>query len=493
MRSTASYGLVSAGTTAWSLDQGTAADGPDARYVRLLVLAYLASLNKSLFAAKCLVEVVTDMYRRGVTLEDVKLMLSLASLQNGGQMLTALDEDVLTNYCAVIMLALEAVGVPLAPEGEERMRQLGRRNPADDQTGVIAGLRGMVRVAVDQFLSGTTLFRLQLMQSMQANVEGEAGGASPAIRMLQQNTRLVIIALEVVRGMGLPTEVPLHQPPGEGSDEEQQRQQQQQEQELDAQLAQRHWVPGFLAAGGDAGVEDGSTEAQQRAAAVRLLISFMGAAQGFLFPAWDFAQQAIQCYSNGWIADDVYKQLQDEEFAQTGGMALQVARLPGTSNVTAAVFARWLSLVYMTLVQLGAVFSGAAQRDGWAWVSGTGRSPAADAGQEGEEEAAAQPEGTASLEAYGLADFVLNTIRNEEQKELLSGGGVGLAEAAAVEGVLAPPPAGRQQDQQGFVSLEDPSLLETSPAMLVMGQQISLVQMTRQLVLQGQTQEATTA
>jgi hypothetical protein len=38
------------------------------------------------------------------------------------------------------------------------------------------------------------------------------------------------------------------------------------------------------------------------------------------------------------------------------------------------------------------------------------------------------------------------------------------------------PPQGRQQDQQGFVSLEDPSLLETSPAMLVMGQQISLVQ-----------------
>jgi hypothetical protein len=53
--------------------------------------------------------------------------------------------------------------------------------------------------------------------------------------------------------MGLPTEVPLHQPPGEGSDEEQQRQQQEQEQELDAQLAQRHWVPGFLSACGGAG------------------------------------------------------------------------------------------------------------------------------------------------------------------------------------------------------------------------------------------------
>lgn len=93
-------------------------------------------------------------------------------------------------------------------QGEERMRQLGRGNPADDQTGLIAGLRvspglcgqacsapmsspsslmppqctvflpsmllpsvpcalqGMVKVAVDQFLAGTDLFRLQLQQSM---------------------------------------------------------------------------------------------------------------------------------------------------------------------------------------------------------------------------------------------------------------------------------------------------------------------------------------
>jgi hypothetical protein len=117
--------------------------------------------------------------------------------------------------------------------------------------------------------------------------------------------------------------------------------------------------------------------------------------------------------SNGWSADDVYSRLRDEEFAQargprrqrwrwvqssglsenfpgwlsacgcfpavdpslkrgsgcglfllclflpqSGGMALQVARLPGTPNLTAAVFARFLSIVYMTLAQLGVIFPG---------------------------------------------------------------------------------------------------------------------------------------
>jgi hypothetical protein len=62
------------------------------------------------------VEVVVEMYREGVTLEDAKLLLSLASLQQGGQLLGPMDEDILVNYVAVIMIALEMVGVPLKPE-----------------------------------------------------------------------------------------------------------------------------------------------------------------------------------------------------------------------------------------------------------------------------------------------------------------------------------------------------------------------------------------
>lgn len=41
------------------------------RFVRALLLAFSASQNRSLFAAKCLVEVVSQAYREGVAVDDV--------------------------------------------------------------------------------------------------------------------------------------------------------------------------------------------------------------------------------------------------------------------------------------------------------------------------------------------------------------------------------------------------------------------------------------
>lgn len=56
----------------------------------------------------------------------------------------------------------------------------------------LGALQGYVRLAVDQFLAGTDLYRLQLQQSMAGDCagEGDAAGVSPAVRMLQLNTRL---------------------------------------------------------------------------------------------------------------------------------------------------------------------------------------------------------------------------------------------------------------------------------------------------------------
>lgn len=73
------------------------------------------------------------------------------------------------------------------------------------------------------------------------------GGASPAIFMMQQNTRLVIIALEVVRGMRLPTDVSLQQPaaPSSGSEDDEQPQAQPRQAQ---QVSLKHWVPGFVLA-----------------------------------------------------------------------------------------------------------------------------------------------------------------------------------------------------------------------------------------------------
>ena len=60
---------------------------------------------------------------------------------------------------------------------------------------------------------------------------------------------------------------------------------------------------------------------QQRAVAVRLLIGFMGAAQGFLYPARDFVDRCAAAYAAGWTAGEVFGRLQDEEFVQASAGA----------------------------------------------------------------------------------------------------------------------------------------------------------------------------
>lgn len=469
--------------------------------MRALLLTFFASQNRSLFAAKCMVEVVIEMYRQGVSVDDVKVALSLAGLQHHGKLLNPIDEDILLNWVAVIMIALDMVGVPLLPEGRERQQERERQGMGNEYASSMGmGLQGLVRIGVDKFLSGTDLYRLQLEQSMAGQVEGdpEAMGESPAVRVLQQNMRLVIISLEVVRDMGLPSTVSLHPPStpvaaqqAEGGSEGEEAAAQQAQQDGRQHPGAGGMSPGFLLACDLERLAGSSKEVQQRAAAVRLLISFMGAAMGWLYSAWDFVEQCTKCYSQGWPADEVHGKLNDEEFAQSGGMTqIRVARMPGYANVTALVLARWLSLTYITLAQLRVVFPGASQQDGWAWVRGS----------------AGLHDGTepTTLEAYGLADFVVHTIRNEEQREQergeRGGGSAGGGEQAEGEGderiegvLLRPSKETMLQDmrpQPGFVSLEDPNLLATSPTLLIMSQQISLIQMTRKLVLQERAQVA---
>ena len=48
----------------------------------------------------------------------------------------------------------------------------------------------------------------------------DARGVSPSIRVLQQNTRLAIITLEVIHSLGLPTVIPLTQPEAPDSADE---------------------------------------------------------------------------------------------------------------------------------------------------------------------------------------------------------------------------------------------------------------------------------
>jgi hypothetical protein len=181
---------------------------------------------------------------------------------------------------------------------------------------------------------------------------------------------------------------------------------------------------------------------------------------------------------------------------QSGGvLAIHIANTPGNRNVSAAVFARWLSLVYMSLAQMGVPHPGAMEQDGWAWVSGGGSNssgsatPQEGASGSGDSGSGEGSSGSTTLEAYGLADFVVHTLRNEERREQRGasktggsgsdsgsddGGGADASGEGVVEGVLLRKP--KEILREGFVSIEDPNLLSTSPTALVMSQQISLVQ-----------------
>ena len=55
----------------------------DSKFSEAILLCFLASQNRSLFASKCLVETVVEMYRRGYTLDGLKIALALATLSSG--------------------------------------------------------------------------------------------------------------------------------------------------------------------------------------------------------------------------------------------------------------------------------------------------------------------------------------------------------------------------------------------------------------------------
>lgn len=147
---------------------------------------------------------------------------------------------------------------------------------------------------------------------------------------MQQNTRLVIITLEVVRGLELPTELPLQPaPPPESAGEESvesmdaempnelisapagssgkdSQTSSQQPSSSREELALVGYIPSFLhpIASINREAENASlggsfthsTAVQKRAAAVRLLIGFMGAASGWVYSAWDFIDSTADCY-----------------------------------------------------------------------------------------------------------------------------------------------------------------------------------------------------
>ncbi len=402
--------------------------------VKGLLLSFLASQNRSFFASKCFVEVVQEMYKRGYSLDSLKRMVTFGTLSAG-----SMEEPML---CDVMLTWLTCVFVTLDEIGVARYEDEGTAEEETTEDGMVAGLRDIARIWIKQFNEdGMTLSKLLMQQSM--NDISDEGGPGGFVKVMQQNARLVLLTLEVVRDSGDPTSMPLAQG----------------EEPSGSNFVLTGFIRGMFDMPEDPlDHEHGMSDC--RAASVRLLLSFNGAALGYLVSAKSFVETAAHCYVSGWTADDIYSSLLREEFEQSGGL-VKVARPHGGTNVSAALFARWLSIVYMTMAKLGVAHPRASTEEGWAWVPSLGKSgPSDDEGFSG------------SLEAHGVYDFVCHTLsQSTEQDE----------ESSSTDDQN--PDEAPDDYVSGFsFRFEDPDLIKHSGFALVVMQQISLVNMTKQLV-----------
>ena len=204
------------------------------RIVDALILTYLASQNGSLFALQCFVETAVVAYRHGYTYTDLKLVLSLHAI-SAGEMGDPMMIDVLMAWVAVVVTTLRVVGVPLTPDGQRRRSTRPRGvainreaapgseegpSPSSDGTkekggDVAPGLEAFVRGCIERFKSGYDITRLQLQQGMGGTsgtaqaADSEIAGASPSVFVLQQNTRIAILTLQMIVDTALPTEYDL--------------------------------------------------------------------------------------------------------------------------------------------------------------------------------------------------------------------------------------------------------------------------------------------
>lgn len=130
-----------------------------------------------------------------------QLTLSTMALETGNTLLSPIDQDLLLSWVALVLMTLQETGVPVEPGAPPSPP----RTTTEEGFHMSEGMRGFVRHIIQQYCEqGLTFARLQTTQSI-ANVEGD----SPSVRAMQQNTRLVVITLEVLRDNHVATAMPI--------------------------------------------------------------------------------------------------------------------------------------------------------------------------------------------------------------------------------------------------------------------------------------------
>ena len=395
--------------------------------VKSLLLSFLASQNRSFFASKSFVETVVVFYQRGYSLDAIKNAATFNTISLGS-MNEPTMLDVMLAWATCVYVTMDELDASSADREDK------------EETGSVAGLRGMAKMWIQKHREeGLTFQGLLMQQNVQEMTQESSSGEF--VRVMQQNARLVLLTLEMVE-MAEGGEVGEDAVP------------------CPLDMSMPSFVEGLLKMPEDPLEEEDRIGC--RPLAVLLLLAFNAAALGYLVGARTFVETAAHMYVCGFTADDVFLSLSQFEFEQGGGFQVRVARPPGGTSVSQALFSRWLSIVYMTMAKLGVAHPKASQAEGWAWVcslqSNASSSDLMASGDIG-----------GSLEAHGIFDFVVKTLQDKAESA---------SEEEEVDLDAAP-----QDYFEGFTfKYEDENLTRVSSFALVLQQQVSLVEMTSLLI-----------
>ena len=433
--------------TSNSEDTGDAKDTTNA-LVKSLLLSFLASQNRSFFASKSFVETVMAFYEQGYSLDAIKNAATFNTISLGS-MNEPMMLDVMLAWATCVYVTLEESRAMSTESDDREEREERDEQEEREEAGSVAALRNMARMWIQKYREEGLTFQGLLMQQNVQEMSQE-GSAGEFVRVMQQNARLVLLTLEMVEGGNKGTGAT-----DDASDDN--------HHSSPLDFSMPGLVSGMMDMPDDPLDEDDRIGC--RPLAVRLLLAFNAAALGYLVGARTFVETAGHLYVCGFTADDVYLALDQAEFEQGGGFQVRVARPPGGTSVSQALFSRWLSIVYMTMAKLGVAHPKAAQAEGWAWVCSL----------QSQAKASGDPTGGSgdiggSLEAHGVFDFVVHTLHEKAESE---------SEEEEID-LDAPP----KDYFDGFTfKYQDEDLARVSSFALVVKQQVSLVEMTKQMIL----------
>uniref|UniRef100_A0A061SK21 Uncharacterized protein n=1 Tax=Tetraselmis sp. GSL018 TaxID=582737 RepID=A0A061SK21_9CHLO len=385
--------------------------------VRYLILAYNATKGGSLFASQKFIDCVLDLFSEGYNMDDLKREVSVLGMELGPKNLSPMDQDVALSWAAIVMNTLQEVGLQ-PPAG-------GGVSESQDKT--FNGLRQFVQQTLRRAAEGRTLQKVLLSQKM-----ADAKELTPSTLLMQQNTRIVLLTLQVAR------------------------------KERTAQLVAEFAGGGGLEEDSVTPTPEGSAAASPqdvRNVAVRILLAFIGLMIGFPFSLLAFVEEAHFAYRQGWSVQELVDALHEDEFVQTGGIVPVAAGADFelAQKINGLLVSRFLSLGYMTWALSGVRFPRRAEKESWAWAD------------------VLAVESTPS-EASSWASFVWNVMKNEAAKsseeaaEALGRRKEAVGLSSRERDTAPTPHAG-----SGIVYIEDPSLSSTSPGIALMKRQTAIV------------------